>query len=92
MTGFGKIDHLCIFIALRNINLKYSYSYNSALVSGRSMGLAPEIEHVIAQVGVIIADHLLCEAFIGMAVISGVALIWGEIGGEGWWREATGIQ
>ena len=42
VTGFGKIDHLHAFV-LRNVNLKISLSYNLAVVSSRSMGLAPEI-------------------------------------------------
>ena len=49
VTGFLKTDHLNTFIVLRNINLKNSLSYNSAVVSSRSMGLALEIQHLFSD-------------------------------------------
>ena len=44
VTGFGKSDRLRTFIVLRNVN--NSLSYNSAIVSSRSMGLTLEIQHL----------------------------------------------
>ena len=46
VTGFGKTDHLCTFIVLRNVNLENSLSYDLAVVCSRSMGLALEIKHL----------------------------------------------
>ena len=48
VTGFEKTDHLCTFIVLKNVNLKNSLSYNSAIISSRGMGLALEIQHLFS--------------------------------------------
>ena len=45
---FGKTNHLCNLIVLRNVNLKNSLSYNSTIVSSRSTGLALEIQHLFS--------------------------------------------
>ena len=37
VTGFEKTRHLCTSIVSRSISLKHSLSYNSAVVSSRSM-------------------------------------------------------
>ena len=44
----GKIDHFGTSIVLKNINLKTSLSYNSAVVSSRCTGLALETQHPLA--------------------------------------------
>ena len=56
MTGFGKTNHFVTFIVLRNINLKNSHSYNSAILS-----ISPYLQLRIfaVQRGLIVIDSLL---------------------------------
>ena len=68
VIGFQKTDNLHPFIVLRNVNLKNSLSYNSAIVSSRSMGFALEIKHHFSfkQRGLIITDSLSCLIWGGL--------------------------
>ena len=89
MCIINVTDHLGNqpFIVLRNTNSKYPCNYNSAVVSTRNMGLAPEILMLIPSSNLMIVDGLPCLIFGGFywqgCVISGVTLImeaggWGE--------------